>query len=228
MLPGHWKCHPSFFFCLCRTLIFRGVFVLPHLLPSFHVSDSKTLQGVSRALDEALLSRLASRLRNFYHEGAHACTSSGQLEYQEGRKKAYTDHVLEEYCRLAGSSAPLWLVVLSLWTQHVRHVKNQKSLLTSGACWEAQEDALSLLKLLVSCLDASFESCRCPLCLDFSNINSNFKKSTQNENLNFDTKSWKKKGGIRNESRINAFCQSLERTVLTWAPGFCNLYKIGS
>ena len=123
------------------------------------------------------------------------------------------------------STATSWL---SLWTQHVRHVENPKSLLTSGACWEAQEDALSLLKLLVSCLDASFESCRCPLCLDFSNINSNFKKSTQNENSNFDTKPWKKKGGIRNESRIKAFCQSLERTDLTWAPGFCNLYKIGS
>ena len=34
--------------------------------------------------------------------------------------------------------------------------KNQKSLLTLGACWEAQENVLILLKLLAARLDASF------------------------------------------------------------------------
>ena len=71
---------PFFFLLIVKNLDFRGVFVLPHLLPSFYDYDSETLQDVSRTLDEALLSRLAHRLRNFYHEDVHACTSSGQLE----------------------------------------------------------------------------------------------------------------------------------------------------
>ena len=56
------------------------MFVLLHLLSSFHDYDSETLQDVSRAVDEALLSRLAHRLRNFNHEDVNTCTSSGQLE----------------------------------------------------------------------------------------------------------------------------------------------------
>ena len=49
----------------------------------------------------------------------------------------------------------------------------------------------------------------------------------QNENLNLYIIPSKREGGIRNDSGMEAFWRISVIWFFTWAPGVCNMYKIG-